>query len=84
MLEDRVLLAGREVVGLGRELDVEFLIPGDAKPIKATGTIRWLKVVVPDTMVECGFEFSNINAADRARIDAFAQADEAKDPPPQP
>ena len=56
----------------GRELDVELTVPGRDRLIKAKGIIRWVKVVVPDSMVECGFEFANISAEDKAFLDAYA------------
>lgn len=68
-----------ETLHMGKQMDVEFLVPGNDKVIKATGTIRWLKVVVPDTMVECGLEFSNISPEDQAFIESFAEEEDAKE-----
>ncbi|MBI4396192.1 MAG: PilZ domain-containing protein [Elusimicrobia bacterium] len=61
-----------ETLHVGRVMDLEFVVPGRSAPILARGTIVWARNVVPNTMVECGLEFSEINPEDKAFLDAFA------------
>lgn len=81
-----LLMVFGEDIHIGKRIDVEFVIPGTERVVKAIGTIKWTKVVMADTMVECGFEFSNISPEDRALIETFVEEEDAKpaDPPPPP
>src|SRR5687767_15832135 len=67
-----------EKLTVGRVMDMEFTVPGRAKPIKAKAEVKWVKVVVPDTMVECGLEFSDISSDDRAFLEKFANEEESE------
>jgi c-di-GMP-binding flagellar brake protein YcgR len=66
-----LLMVFGENLHIGKEIDLEFILPESGRVIKSVGTIKWLKVVVPDTMVECGLEFLNLAPEDRAIIDVF-------------
>ena len=61
-----------EDIHMGKEFDLEFSVPGKTRTIIVKGIVKWVKVVVPGAMVECGLEFVAINPEDKAFLDAFA------------
>lgn len=67
-----LFMTSGEEVKQGAELDLEFTIPGHRPPIRATGRVAWVNVVVPKTMVQCGLEFSGLTPEDRAFLEEFS------------
>lgn len=62
-----------EKLEVGRELELDFEVPGRDPPIHARGVIVWTRETVPGTMVECGLRFEALAAEDKDFLLRFAE-----------
>ena len=56
----------------GSKLNLDISLPGEEKPIKATGKVVWAKELVPGGGgIEAGIQFLSMDPEDKKKLDAF-------------
>jgi len=71
-----LFIATHVVRPIGTKLDVSFKLPNAAEPIKATGTVRWVREYseTSDTSPGIGVRFEHISAEQNGQILQFLAA----------
>ncbi len=73
--EGGLFVATHQVMARGTKLMLEFSLPDDESPIRVTGEVRWTREYNPssDGAPGLGFQFLDLSASDRARIESFVK-----------
>lgn len=76
MSEGGLFVATHELIGIGKQVDLEVQLPGEEKPIRVSGEVRWQRTVAdPSNGVLPGFgaEFVDLSPEDRQRLEQFLE-----------
>lgn len=73
--EGGLFVATHHVLPRGERMELEFSLPDDPTPLKVLGEVRWTREYNPasDGAPGLGFQFVDLSADDRARIEAFVK-----------
>ena len=68
--EGGLLIRTEKLLGTGTQVNLEFNLPGDTRPIHTQGVVSWASQE-PETVM--GIQFVNMKSQDTARIAAFVR-----------
>ncbi len=77
--EGGIFLATYDLLPVGSTIEVEFRLPGNDKPIRASAEVRWHRQVAishDDAPVGFGAQFVSIDEADKKRLQEFVDSRE--------